>query len=70
MFNPHQVLKPGIWYWRFRNVSAEGKFSEWSETYSFEITDDIPEFVTPSFDVFLSNVPKKEIEYIVSCLTK
>ena len=59
MFNPHQALKPGIWYWRFRNVSAEGKFSEWSETYSFEITDDIPEFVTPSFDVFLSNVPKK-----------
>ena len=59
MFNPHQVLKSGIWYWKFRNVSDKGKTFEWSETYSFEITDDLPEFVTPSFDVFLSNIPKE-----------
>ena len=59
MFNPHQVLKTGMWYWKFRNVSDNGKVSEWSEIYSFEITDDLPEFVTPSFDVFLSNIPQK-----------
>ena len=59
MFNPHQVLKSGIWYWKFRNVSDKGKTFEWSETYSFEITDDLPEFVTPSFDAFLSNIPKE-----------
>ena len=27
-------------------------------TYSFTVTDDVPQFVTPEADVFLSNVPK------------
>lgn len=59
MFNPHQPLKSGTWYWKFRNVSETGEASEWSETYSFEITDDLPEFVTPPFEAFLSNIPKE-----------
>ena len=28
MFNPHQVLKTGMWYWKFRNISDNGKASE------------------------------------------
>lgn len=50
MFNPHQVLNAGTWYWRFRSVSASGENMPWSETYSFTITDDIPKFVTPPFE--------------------
>lgn len=51
MFNPHQILSSGTWYWRFRSVSKSGDNREWSPTYSFRITDDIPQFVTPSFEV-------------------
>lgn len=50
MFNPHQVLSCGTWYWRFRSVSKTGEKMPWSPVYSFTITDDIPQFVTPSFE--------------------
>ena len=51
MFNPHQILSSGTWYWRFRSVSKSGENMAWSPTYSFTITGDIPQFVTPSFEV-------------------
>lgn len=58
MFNPHRVLDNGTWYWRFRSVSAAlSSKKPWSETYSFEITDDIPKFVTPPFSAFIHNAP-------------
>lgn len=50
MFNPHQILSSGTWYWRFRSVSKAGENMDWSPTYSFTITDDIPQFVTPAFE--------------------
>ena len=58
MFNPHQILKKGKWYWRVRNVSAKGEKREWSETFEFTVSGDEPQFVTPSFDVFYKNMPK------------
>lgn len=58
MFNPHEVLKPGIWYWRFRSVSKAGQEAAWSETYHFTMTADVPQFVTPTYDVFTKNLPK------------
>lgn len=58
MFNPHQVLASGTWYWRFRSVDKAGKELPWSETYSFAVTDQIPQFVTPPFETFLKNMPK------------
>lgn len=59
MFNPHQVLEPGIWYWRIRSVSKNGEEMPWSKTYSFSVTDDIPKFVTPEVCTFLNNIPDK-----------
>lgn len=59
MFNPHQVLNTGTWYWRFRSVSKSGEEMPWSETYSFTIESTTPEFATPPFDVFLQNIPQK-----------
>ena len=33
MFNPHQILSSGVWYWRFRSVSKSGENMPWSSTY-------------------------------------
>lgn len=58
MYNPHKTLKSGIWYWLFRSISANGTEQPWSETYSFEVKDDTPKFVTPTFDTFRNNAPR------------
>lgn len=58
MFNPHQILASGTWYWRFRSVDKAGKALAWSETYQFVVTDDVPKFVTPPYETFLKNMPK------------
>ncbi len=57
MYNPHKTLKSGTWYWRFRSISNEGAEQPWSETYSFEVKDETPKFVTPTFDTFINNIP-------------
>ena len=59
IFNPHRELGQGTWYWRFRNISPDGKELPWSESYQFEITADIPVFVTPPYEVFLKNIPRE-----------
>lgn len=58
MFNPHKILENGTWYWRVRSVDKAGKEFPWSKTYSFTVRDDVPQFVTPPFSVFLNNIPK------------
>lgn len=58
MFNPHQILANGTWYWRFRSLDKDGKAMPWSETYQFTMTDDVPKFVTPPYETFLKNMPK------------
>ena len=58
MFNPHHILENGTWYWRVRSVSKSGKEMPWSQTYSFHVTADVPQFVTPTVEVFLNNLPK------------
>lgn len=59
MFNPHKTLESGTWYWRVRSVSKSGEEMPWNDTYSFRVTDDIPRFATPTFDVFINNIPKE-----------
>lgn len=59
MFNPHKILNPGTWYWRVRSVGKSGETLPWSETYSFNVTDDIPKFVTPAVNAFFNNIPEK-----------
>lgn len=59
VFNPHQVLSSGIWHWRFRSVSKDGKATPWSQTYSFTVTDATPKFATPPFNTFFENIPKE-----------
>lgn len=58
MFNPHQTMETGTWYWRFRSITADGQQQAWSDTYQFEIKDETPRFVTPSFETFYTNAPR------------
>lgn len=59
MFNPHRKLHTGTWYWRFRNIGTDRSPGEWSDTYSFEVKDETPAFVTPAFSEFLDNAPRR-----------
>lgn len=51
IFNPHQKLDKGIWYWQYRE---SGK--EWSVLDSFRITAATKEFATPKLSKVLQNV--------------
>ena len=57
MFNPHKKLETGTWYWRVRCIDEDGKELPWSQTFSFEVTEEIPVIATPSFETFRSNHP-------------
>ena len=59
VFNPHQILDSGTWYWRFRSVSKSGEEMPWSPTYSFTVTEDTPQFATPPFSTFFKNIPEE-----------
>ena len=64
MFNPHRALKSGTWYWRVRSVSKEGEAMPWSETFTFYVTDEVPQFATPSFEQFLKGIPASRTKTI------
>lgn len=51
IFNPHQKLDEGLWYWQHR-VSG----GDWNPMDSFRITSTTKEFVTPKLSKILSNV--------------
>ena len=57
LYNVHEELKTGDWYWRFRKVDSNDKTGIWSEIYKFTVTGEEPVFVTPKFEVFRQNIP-------------
>lgn len=58
MFNPHQVLQTGTWYWRYRQKSKGEEPGEWSTPIEFRVDASASTFVTPQFDMFLKNMPQ------------
>lgn len=54
MFNPHQRLGEGTWYWQYR---VSGK--EWSPVQQFRITRDAVDMVTPPVAHFLEAIPRQ-----------
>lgn len=58
IYSPHRYLKPGTWYWRFRNVGYGNEISDWSKVMSFTVTGEEDRFVTPAFEVFLQRIPR------------
>ena len=57
IYNVHEQLAAGNWYWRFRKVDAKDKAGIWSEVYKFTVTGKEPVFVTPKFEVLKQNIP-------------
>lgn len=52
MFNPHQKLETGKWFWQYR-TAGEG----WSDVQTFKITSASIELVSPPVLYFLENIP-------------
>lgn len=53
MFNPHQYLSAGSWYWRFR---VSGK--TWSAVNRFAISEKSISMISPPPGIFLKNIPE------------
>lgn len=58
MYNAHQEMAVGIWYWRFRVIDQKGKNTPWSEVNKFTVTGKEPVFVTPPFSAFKEKIPQ------------
>lgn len=41
-YNPHKVLRSGVWYWRYRTAGQE-----WSSTFTVNIPEETPHFESP-----------------------
>lgn len=58
MYNNHAALEPGRWYWRHR-VSG----GEWSRTFTVDIPEGLPEFVSPTAAEAASMLPDSHPMY-------
>ncbi len=56
MFNPHQTLTPGTWYWQHAVVRA-GQSPAWSDVHTFSVRADARPFVTPPSARMLAAIP-------------
>lgn len=59
VYNIHESMSAGQWYWRFRRVDKNDRAAGWSKVYSFTVTGKEPVFVTPDFSVLQQNIPAK-----------
>jgi uncharacterized protein DUF4962/heparinase II/III-like protein len=66
MFNPHQKLAEGTWYWQVGTVQKPGADLVWSDVYAFEVDDTAREFVTPPAAAMIQGVPKSHPRILVS----
>lgn len=57
MYNIHEEMTTGVWYWRFRKVDKSDRTGLWSEVNKFTVTGKEDVFVTPEFSVFQQNIP-------------
>lgn len=60
MFNPHQVLQPGMWFWQYKSGAGQ-----WSPKSAFIIKKETPIFITPEESVILKNIPAKHPRVLV-----
>lgn len=57
MYNVHQELAVGTWFWRYRVVDKNGKATLWSVVNKFNVTGQEPVFVTPPFSEMKKKLP-------------
>ncbi len=51
MFNPHQKLASGKWYWQYKAENGD-----WSKTASFVVSDKTPELISPDAKTFTGKI--------------
>lgn len=57
IFNPHKLLAPGQWYWRYRDKTNTGVIGSWSKVDTFTVKAETPKFVTPPLSRMLAGIP-------------
>lgn len=57
MYNIHQQMATGTWYWRYRIIDENDKAGVWSEVNKFTVTGKEPVFVTPAWENVVTNIP-------------
>lgn len=57
MYNIHEEMVAGTWFWRFRKVDKSDRAGLWSEVNKFTVTGKEDVFVTPKWTVFQQNIP-------------
>jgi len=58
VYTHNRTLAPGVWYWRYQIVNAEGKASAWSKTRRFTIPPGATPFPQPSMAEIAARIPK------------
>jgi len=66
MFNAHQELADGTWYWQVGAIRRPRADVEWSPVHQFEVDGSARTFVTPSAEEMIANVPEKHPRILVS----
>lgn len=70
LFNAHQELEPGNWYWQYAMKRRETDEPRWSDVFQFRVTPAARRWATPSADRFLGGCPKTHPRILVpSALT-
>jgi len=60
LFNPHQQLATGVWYWQYKTGRRA-----WSAPCSFVITEQTPVFVSPPVDVLVAAIAGRRPRLLV-----
>lgn len=53
MYNPHQKLASGLWYWQYRKTGGK-----WSALNTFKVTEKALPLVYPAPEIFVSAIPR------------
>jgi len=66
MFNPHQKLGEGTWFWQYGATRRPGEDVEWSGVFRFHVDGSARVFVTPSAAEMIRGVPRDHPRILVS----
>ncbi|MEX0684605.1 MAG: DUF4962 domain-containing protein [Balneolales bacterium] len=61
LFNPHQKLEPGSWYWQYKNTGGE-----WSDRLSFIVDETAIPIVSPPATKFTRSIPLERPRVLIN----
>ncbi len=65
LFNPHQTLKPGTWYWQYGTIRRANQEAVWSPVYQFTMSQSARRAVTPPAAEMIAGVPRAHPRILV-----